>query len=58
MSNTPSISSPRLILCAFRPTDNEDLYSYLSNEQSYQFESGEPIDLTQVARWRRNSPGR
>lgn len=48
MSNTPPISSPRLILRAFRPTDNEDLYSYLSNEQIYQFEPGEPINLEQA----------
>ncbi len=48
MANKPTISSPRLILRAFCPTDDEDLHSYLSDEQIYQFEPGEPIDLAQA----------
>jgi len=58
MSNTPSISSPRLILRAFRPTDNEDLYSYLSSEQVYQFESGETIDLIQARKMAQELAGK
>jgi RimJ/RimL family protein N-acetyltransferase len=48
MPNTPSISSPRLILRAFRPTDAEDLHAYLSDVNIYQFEPGEPINLKQA----------
>ena len=48
MPITPSISSPRLILRAFRPTDAEDLHDYLSDLNIYQFEPGEPINLEQA----------
>jgi RimJ/RimL family protein N-acetyltransferase len=48
MSNRPPISSSRLILRAFRPTDAEDLHVYLSDACIYQFEPGEPISLEQA----------
>ena len=48
MSNRPPISSSRLILRAFRPTDAEDLHIYLSDAHIYQFEPGEPINLEQA----------
>lgn len=48
MPNMPSISSPRLILRAFRPTDVVNLHAYLSDVNIYQFEPGEPINLEQA----------
>lgn len=42
------IATPRLVVRAFQPEDAEDLYEYLSNDEIYQFEPGEPVDRQQA----------
>lgn len=38
------IDTPRLVVRAFRSEDAADLYEYLSKEEIYRFEPGEPVD--------------
>ena len=38
-----AIATTRLVVRAFQPEDAEDLYEYLSNEEVYRFEPGEPV---------------
>ena len=38
------IETSRLVVRAFRPEDAADLYEYLSQEEVYRFEPGEPVD--------------
>jgi len=42
------IATPRLIVRAFRPEDTGDLHEYLSRDDTYRFEPGEPIDREQA----------
>lgn len=42
------IATPRLVVRAFQPEDAEDLYEYLSNDEIYRFEPGEPVDRQQA----------
>lgn len=43
-----TILTPRLLVRAFQPEDAEDLYEYLSNDEIYRFEPGEPVDRQQA----------
>jgi RimJ/RimL family protein N-acetyltransferase len=38
------IETPRLLVRAFRLEDADDLYEYLSQEEVYRFEPGDPVD--------------
>ena len=42
------IITPRLIVRTFQPEDTENLYEYLSKDEIYRFEPGEPVDRQQA----------
>ncbi|RPI82018.1 MAG: N-acetyltransferase [Chloroflexi bacterium] len=43
-----TISTPRLVVRAFKPEDAENLFEYLSIKEVYRFEPGEPVDRQQA----------
>jgi [ribosomal protein S5]-alanine N-acetyltransferase len=51
------IVTPRLVVRAFQPEDASDLYEYLSVEEIYRFEPGEPIDMQQAIELARQMAG-
>ena len=42
------IATPRLVVRTFKSEDADDLYEYLSNNEVYRFEPGEPVDRQQA----------
>ncbi len=48
MRTKQPISTPRLLVRAFRPEDSHDIYEYLSDERIYRFEPGRPLDEQQT----------
>lgn len=42
------IGTPRLLLRAFQPEDEDDLYEYLSDPKVYRYEPGDPVDRGQA----------
>lgn len=43
-----TLTTPRLIIRAFRSDDADDLFAYLANPQTYFFEPGAPVTREQV----------
>ena len=50
MTPRHSIATERLVLRPFRAEDADDLFEYLSDERTYLYEPGAPIDRNQVVR--------
>ena len=42
------IITPRIIVRAFQPEDAEDMFAYLSNNDIYWFEPGEPVNMQEA----------
>ena len=50
MTQRQTIATERLVLRPFRAEDADDLFEYLSDERTYHYEPGEPIDRDQSGR--------
>ncbi len=50
MTPRQTIATERLALRAFRAEDADDLFEYLSDERTYHYEPGAPIDRNQAVR--------